>query len=219
MIKFLCGEEHPPRERRMVLKKILFLSLIVMAGLLAACGKKKEAQADVTSVPAVTDTPAPTYTPTNTPTPTPTQHVHEFVLEVVSPPGCLYDGVAEGVCACGERNSEFTVIPATGHHMVETREREPDCNHTGKISYHCDVCGMELGTERIPALGHDWGGPYAETWVIERYSSEGLCGIMSHTCIRCGYKDYLYPPTLLPPEDEGDDAEPKTDESQGDAQD
>lgn len=62
---------------------------------------------------------------------------------------------------------------------VETVTKEPTCTEKGSKDVKCGVCGADLGTEEIPALGHkagDWKVT-KEATCTEKGSKDQLCSV------------------------------------------
>lgn len=55
------------------------------------------------------------------------------------------------------------------------------CTETGVEHILCSVCGKELETKQIDALGHD----YSETWTVDVKPTCTTAGSQSHHCVRC----------------------------------
>jgi|GEM_PF-3259335 len=75
---------------------------------------------------------------------------------------------------------ESTVIAALGHTASDwITTVEPTCTDKGSKHKVCTVCGVELETAEIDALGHDY-----QAVVTAPTCTEG--GYTTHTCSRCG---------------------------------
>ena len=76
--------------------------------------------------------------------------------------------------------STYEEIPATGHSASDwIVTKEPSCTEKGSKHKVCTVCGTELETADIDALGHDYQAVVTAPTCMER-------GYTTHTCSRCG---------------------------------
>lgn len=77
---------------------------------------------------------------------------------------------------------EYEYTPALGH--VEAEEGvviDPaTCTEDGKMGFNCEVCGTELRTEVIPALGHNYIG------VVTTPATCVTKEVTTYTCEHCG---------------------------------
>ena len=107
---------------------------------------------------------------------------HENAESVVTTPAtCTVAGESTWTCSCGATGT--TVIPATGHNVVEWTETvAPGCTTKGEKSGTCtnEGCG-ETVTEVIYATGHTYG----EATVVAPTCTEG--GYTSTPCTVCDY--------------------------------
>ena len=95
------------------------------------------------------------------------EHDHNYVDDVQQPT-CTEPGYTQKVCSiCGEvLKGSYEEIPATGHGLTKTEEKEATCTENGNKAYWiCQICGKvyadENGTtettvkeQQIIALGH-----------------------------------------------------------------
>lgn len=103
-------------------------------------------------------------------------HTHKYTTET-KPATCTEDGYEKQTCACGSIIN--TVLPATGHHYVESEKTAATCGHAGSVTYKCSNCG-DTYSESIDQLEHD----YAVTSTVEATCTEG--GYTLETCKNCG---------------------------------
>ncbi len=64
--------------------------------------------------------------------------------------------------------------------MYETKEAT--CTEEGEVATRCGDCGADpLGTDTIPALGHNW-----DTWAVTKEATASEEGSRARKCKRCG---------------------------------
>ncbi|MBR1748140.1 MAG: uL15 family ribosomal protein [Clostridia bacterium] len=108
---------------------------------------------------------------------------HELTHHDAKAPSCTETGwEAYDTCA----NCDYTTyrqIPATGHTEAEewTVTKAATCTENGTRVKKCTVCGQELKTEEINALGHT-----VETFTVTKDPSCSEKGEESGTCTVCG---------------------------------
>lgn len=133
---------------------------------------------------------------------------HEYgEFEVVTPATCSEEGLEKRTCeTCGhefersipklshtfeeddwetDENSHWHICSVCDEKVDEgehIRKRiiitRPTATEEGKCRYICSVCGKELGTETIPALGEDHEHIYEDEWVYDsdNHWKECICG-------------------------------------------
>lgn len=96
-------------------------------------------------------------------------NAHDLVETIITSPTCEAIGIKKRVCElCGY---EDTVgIPAKGHKLFITEQKEATCTESSEIVYVCEVCGVKR-TVSEPPIGHAW--------------SEATC-LQKSTCYNCG---------------------------------
>lgn len=104
--------------------------------------------------------------------------------ETITSPTCQNTGVQQRVCEVCQY-TETAALDATGNHIIPVDENgetiytivEATCTTDGSKSVLCEVCGVALESEVLPALGHDF--------------VDGICS-------RCGANDGTAPlPEIL----------------------
>ncbi len=110
-------------------------------------------------------------------------HEHGTVILNQKYPDCENEGHT-GYCYC-ETCNDFIgigdVLPAEGHHYDAGEvTKEPTCTETGKKTYCCVKCKINI-SEEIPALGHSYDSGAVTT---EPNCTE--IGITTFTCTACG---------------------------------
>ena len=121
---------------------------------------------------------------------------------------CTKDGyTGDTYCStCGDKLSEGTVIPATGHTEVIDAAVEATCTTPGKTEgKHCSVCSEILVAQtEVPAKGHSWNdGEITTAATCEN------AGVKTYTCTACSEtKTEALDPTGHTPVDV--DAQPAT---------
>lgn len=99
------------------------LALLMCALLLSACGRSAEIIYETSTTAAQEDTSAPsdavqTSASEEPSEPTQAPHVHQFGdWSVVVEASCLYEGMKEQLCDCGERQTH--IVDALGHDYVD----------------------------------------------------------------------------------------------------
>ncbi len=102
--------------------------------------------------------------------------------EVVTPAGCVTEGVEQRTCVCGK--TETRPISATGHTYTtgQWAEKTPATCEDPQIEFiKCDNCDAKITRIGDPALGHDWNDGVVTT--------EADCihdGVRTFTCTRDG---------------------------------
>lgn len=107
---------------------------------------------------------------------------HNFVLFGQKDPTCTEAGYTGDMkCIdCGEVSEYGSVIPATGHSVTMSAYLAPSCTEPGYTTKSCGVCGMDVETTQIPALGHDW-----DNGIVVTEESNTAIGVRQYTCSRC----------------------------------
>lgn len=96
-------------------------------------------------------------------------NAHDLVETIITSPTCEATGTKKRVCElCGYEDN--VTIPAKGHKLLITEQKEATCTEYSEIVYVCEVCGFKR-TVSEPPLGHAW--------------SEATC-IQKSTCFNCG---------------------------------
>jgi len=75
-------------------------------------------------------------------------------------------------------------VPGTGSgcdHEYEAVVTEPTCTEDGFTTNTCGLCGEEVITGIVPALGHDW-----DDGVVTKEPTATADGVRTYTCGRCG---------------------------------
>ncbi len=98
----------------------------------------------------------------------------------------LYASVQESADAQPVSTDKITLTTkVTVNHPKDQREetvtKEATCTQKGTKAVKCKLCGTDLGTEEIPALGHDLG---AATVIKAATCTE--TGLQEQKCSRCG---------------------------------
>lgn len=112
-------------------------------------------------------------------------HEHSFKEgRIVWQATCTREGLREDVCECGVKQS--VKLPILEHRSGEWEVvSAADCENDGKQTKKCLDCGVLLGEEVLPALGHDldtWEAQ-APTCTLMGYDAFELCAV-------CGYSNY-----------------------------
>jgi hypothetical protein len=109
---------------------------------------------------------------------------HNYGAPVVTEPDCTNPGTAKYVCACGD---EIVYVdstkPALGHNeATEWVVKTPaTCTTAGLKTKSCTECGVELSSEEIPAIGHNYGA-----WSVKTGATDTANGEANSTCSNCG---------------------------------
>ena len=109
-------------------------------------------------------------------------HVHDYKLSETVDFTCTTEGYEIWSCDCGAEKRE-NVLPASGHDSANKETiKEPTCTEDGEEAIGvCTRCGTSVGTQAIPALGHDYK---------EEMTTAPTCtvqGTKTITCTRCDY--------------------------------
>lgn len=129
---FMLIPDEVKRGKRSIMKKILTLTLVVLALVLAlaSCGGQEQ---KTTTQPIVTEPPV---------------HTHNYAdWDIVKNPTCTENGEKVRYCSCGEKQSE--VVVALGHNpaeVVEENRVEATCYAEGgyDMVVYCSECKTEL---------------------------------------------------------------------------
>lgn len=115
---------------------------------------------------------------------------HDVVHQDAVAPTCLSEGCIENfLCKkCGRRYADANctielddvMIPALGHSMKPTAQKDPTCTESGHTNGEtCERCGYTT-TETIPVLGHDFGA-----WQVVKAAKCTTTGLEKRACNRC----------------------------------
>ena len=107
---------------------------------------------------------------------------HAFAFVENKAPTCTEDGYDLYRCECG-KEEERNEVSALGHDSADkVTIKEPTCTEDGEEEIGvCTRCGNSIGTQPIPALGHDYK---------EEITTAPTCtaqGTKTITCTRCDY--------------------------------
>lgn len=110
--------------------------------------------------------------------------------------GCGGEVVTKTCQTCGF--VESNIDENNANHQWETTptiDKKPTCGQAGSQSYHCAVCGLQKGSESIPADPslHRWAG-----WVETTKAAIGVMGVKERYCLTCKVKETQDIPALLP---------------------
>lgn len=95
---------------------------------------------------------------------------------------CTKSGSRKHTCSiCGYVEKE--TIPALGHNYSSewTIDKAATCNRSGSKSHRCTRCTVKTDITSIPATGHNY------TSKVTKRATCGEKGIMTYTCLNCGY--------------------------------
>lgn len=114
--------------------------------------------------------------------------------------GCMVDdGVLRVTLADQNFQQEDLEVPLEGvelhTHSYHRYTVKATCYGEGYFEQRCE-CGIGYGRTVIPQLEHR-----LET-VVEKEPTQQEAGVTSHSCVRCEYVEYEYPPALPAPEPE-----------------
>ena len=105
-------------------------------------------------------------------------HIHAFAFVENKAPTCTEDGYDLYRCECGEEE-ERNEVSALGHDFANKETiKEPTCTEDGEEAIGvCTRCGTSVGTQAIPAIGHDW-----DEGVVTTAPTLEVDGVLTKTC-------------------------------------
>ncbi|MDO4189306.1 MAG: hypothetical protein Q4D29_09990 [Lachnospiraceae bacterium] len=107
---------------------------------------------------------------------------HDFHSVVIKEPTCTESGITRYECSRCNYFEEDTNNPQALGHQADggVKVKDPTCTEAGAVQYTCVRCGADMGSQQIPALGHEQNA--GET-------HDATCtetGSVHYTCVRCG---------------------------------
>jgi len=112
-----------------------------------------------------------------------TEHVHNYVSEMIEEADCSKSGSIVYTCECGDTYTK-TVDPTETHEWNDGAITiESSCMTSGIMTYTCAVCGMTK-EETVPAIGnHSWGEAVTtkDATCLEVGETSKTCGVCGET--------------------------------------
>lgn len=112
-------------------------------------------------------------------------HQYPDTLTVTIAPTCDRVGMSCKRCTRCDAESNISMIPALGHHLVGAIDtlQKPNCLDHGTVSQFCDRCVLNI-KQPIDSLGHQ----FAVEYTIDKKATCEEFGISTRHCIRCEEK-------------------------------
>ncbi|MDO4380720.1 MAG: hypothetical protein Q4D20_07600 [Clostridia bacterium] len=131
----------------------------------------------------------------------PDVHRHQWVPHKINPT-CTTQGLMCWECSCGRtvtadygfvsgtgpKDFDYKdgIVPAEGHDSgVTVTTIEPTCEKAGESQTLCTKCGIVIGSNELPALGHTKEGE-GSVWVVSHEPTAEAAGEKRLLCGKCG---------------------------------